>query len=388
MQISLRQGRIARQANDLSEKSAVSATREEAVPLSCRRRVSLARVMLCGMTTLVLAAALGGASMARADDAKPKLTVGAFTQPNLNIWAPVVAQETGAYAKYGLDATVKSMLGNNILVSVLSGAIDVGCTGLPIISAITQGQKLMMVIGDGAVQPYTMVARKEIQTIESLKGKPLGTPQVGLASTYAILVAVLEGHGLTKADVTWVELPDSATRARALIAGRISATLLSSDDSLMVKGRPEIHELLDNAGAVVPLRPYLFCTTRKDFAEKNGEALKRFATAMVATHRALDTDKAMYVAMVAKLRGDQFSPEDAAQLYQVAHKTGFWSVNGGFDPAWIEASMKFYIENAGKPDLKAPPLSDYYDDQYVRAALDRLGKIPSASDPADWYKPH
>jgi ABC-type nitrate/sulfonate/bicarbonate transport system substrate-binding protein len=193
---------------------------------------------------------------------------------------------------------------------------------------------------------------------------------------------------MTKADVTWVELPDSATRARALLAGRISATLLSSDDTLMVKGRPEVHNLIDNAGGKVPLRPYLFCVARKEFAEKNAEALKRFATAMIATHRELDQNKAMYVAMVAKLRGDQFTPEDAAELYEISHKTGFWSVNGGYDPAWVDASIKFYVDNSSKPGLTAPPSSDYYNDQYVRAALDRIGKVPSATDPADWYKPH
>ena len=54
-------------------------------------------------------------------DAQDKLpiNVGAFQNPNLNIWAPIVAGELGYYAEQGLDAHVEITRPANLMPMLL-----------------------------------------------------------------------------------------------------------------------------------------------------------------------------------------------------------------------------------------------------------------------------
>ena len=95
--------------------------------------------------------------------------------------------------------------------------------------------------------------------MEDLKGKILSTPAVGSGTSYVVLVETLKKHGIKPDDVKWVELPDAPTRARALIAGRIDATVLTQDETLLVQGRKEVRTLVQTPGANTDMKPFMFC---------------------------------------------------------------------------------------------------------------------------------
>jgi ABC-type nitrate/sulfonate/bicarbonate transport system substrate-binding protein len=345
----------------------------------------LARRLAKALAGIALVAVLAEASEARSDDAL-KINVGSFQNPNLNIWAPLVAQEAGFYAKYGLDATVKQVKGGNIIPLVLTGGLDVGCSGGPVIDALIQGQPLLIVFGEGAILPYTLVSRTALTSVEALKGARLSTPQVGSGTSYLVISETLKRHGIEPHDVQWIELADAPTRARALIAGRIDATVLTQDETLLVAGRPEVRALVENPGESTEIKPFMYCFVTRAYAAAHDEALKRWATAMLATHRMLDADKTAYVALAAKIKSDQITAEEAGRLFDLAHSTGYWSLNGGIDPAWYERTMAYFLTTSENPKVQ-PKLKDYLAERYVRAALDRLGRVPSRTDPAAWYQP-
>ena len=290
----------------------------------------------------------------------------------------------GIYTRFGLDADVKMMKPANILPLLLSGGVDVACSGAPMLNTIIQGQDLVVVFGEGAILPYALVSRQEFKKPEELKGKILSTPSVGSGTSYVVLVETLKKHGIKADEVKWVELPDAPTRARALIAGRIDATVLTQDETLLVQGRKEVRTLAQTPGANTDMKPFMFCMATRAYVNTHEQELTRWATAMMATHRRLDSDKATYIELVKKVKGDQYSEKEAEQLYDIAKKTGYWSLNGGMDPQWHRKSME-YMMAASKPGQPAPKLETYYSDKYVRAALDELGKVPSATDPANWY---
>ena len=334
---------------------------------------------------LVGAALVAGQHAAHAQPAPPlKMKVAAFQNPNLNIWGPLVAQDLGLYAKYGLDAEVKLTKSSNIIPLLLSGGVDVACTGGPMLDAIIQGQELVIVFGEGAILPYTLVSRKEYAKPESLKGKTLSTPAVGRGTSYVVLVETLKKHGIAADQVKWVELPDSPTRARALIAGRIDATVLTQDETLLVRDRPEVHTLVETPGDNTDMKPFMYCAATKSYAATHERELKRWATAMLAAHRRLDSDKSAYVDLVKKIKSDQYTSSDAENLYELAKKSGYWSLNGGMDPVWHSRSMEYFVSTQ-KGVKNSPKLQDFYSDIYVRAALDELGKVSSRTDPANWY---
>jgi ABC-type nitrate/sulfonate/bicarbonate transport system substrate-binding protein len=322
-----------------------------------------------------------------AQSASPlKIRVAAFQNPNLNIWGPLVAKDLGLYAKYGLDADVKLTKSSNILPLLLSGGVDVACTGGPMLDAIIQGQELVIVFGEGAILPYTLVTRAEFTKPEDLKGRTLSTPSVGRGTSYVVLVETLRKSGIQADQVKWVELPDSPTRARALIAGRIDATVLTQDETLLVRDRPEVRTMLETPGNNTEMKPFMYCAATKAYAASHPQELRRWATAMLATHRRLNVDKAAYVELVKKIKGDQYTAKDAEDLFELARRTGYWSLNGGMDPAWHQRSMEYFLSTQTNPKSR-PKLPDFYSDEYVRAALNELGKVPSPTDPASWYTP-
>jgi NitT/TauT family transport system substrate-binding protein len=339
---------------------------------------------LCRMAALGLAVSLAGGGAALAQQSL-KIKVGAFQNPNVNIWGPLVAKELGFYAEYGLDAEIKSTKGNNIIPLVLSGGLDVGCNGGQVIDALLQGQKLTLVFGEGAILPYTVVARREFQTVEALNGTKLSTSQVGSGTSYLVLADTLKKHGVDPRAAQWIELADAPTRARALIAGRIDATVLTQDETLLVAGYPEVHVLVADPGENTDVKPFMYCFATRDYAAGHEEALTRWVTAMLATHRKLNDDKAAYVALAAKIKSDQFTADEAGRLYELARSSGYWSLNGGMDPAWYEKSVAYFLATSANPKVR-PQLADYYADRYVRAALGRLGVVPSETDPAHWYR--
>ncbi|MBU6423517.1 MAG: hypothetical protein KGQ88_05725, partial [Chloroflexi bacterium] len=78
---------------------------------------------------------------------------------------------------------------------------------------------------------------------------------------------------------------------------------------------------------------------------------------------------------------------EAAYTYTIQEKVGFWSVNGGMDPAGVERNLAFYRGLITATGASPAPVSAIADSRFVKAALDTLGgPIASTTDPASWYK--
>ncbi|BCB90045.1 ABC transporter substrate-binding protein [Phytohabitans suffuscus] len=303
-----------------------------------------------------------------------------------NDFSTIVADKLGIYRQYGITSSLVDGTTSSLPPLFLRGGVDVLCHGSALFTQALQGQKVKIVCGLGSVSPYSFIARDTIGGVADLRGKPIGVQLIGSGSVYALNVFALKKAGLTEKDVKFVAIAGFSDQLAALAAGRIDAAMLPYDQAYLAQQQKGVRVLDDNPTAGgFELAGYRFAGVQADFAERNPELVTNFVTALIDVQRKLATDRAMYKEQVQALTPKLAAGAD--QLFDLQEANGYWSVNGGIDPKWIEANLEYYrniqVQQGGKvadltgADLGAP--------EYAKAALDKLGKVEAKIDSASWY---
>jgi ABC-type nitrate/sulfonate/bicarbonate transport system substrate-binding protein len=139
-----------------------------------------------------------------------------------------IAKEMRLFEKYGLDAKlVQITAGTTSINSLIAGDVDmVMTTSSAAIAAAVRGAPVA-IIATGGAPPYRLVAHSSVITTAQLKGKIIGSSQLGSGSDFA-LRKLLPKIGLTPGkDVTILPTGLSEPNKRILLIfqGRIDATL-------------------------------------------------------------------------------------------------------------------------------------------------------------------
>ena len=139
-----------------------------------------------------------------------------------------IAKEMRLFEKYGLDARlVQITAGATSINSLIAGDVDmVMTTSSAAIAAAVRGAPVA-IIATGGAPPYRLVAHSSVITTAQLKGKIIGSSQLGSGSDFA-LRKLLPKIGLTPGkDVTILPTGLSEPNKRILLIfqGRIDATL-------------------------------------------------------------------------------------------------------------------------------------------------------------------
>jgi NitT/TauT family transport system substrate-binding protein len=109
------------------------------------------------------------------------------------IW---VAKEEGFYKRFGLDADLILIEGSTRgAQALISGDLPIiGMAGQAIISARARGADLVAVAGMVNRMNYIFVGSPSVKTPEDLKGKRIGTSQIGTASYHGVVLALKQWH--------------------------------------------------------------------------------------------------------------------------------------------------------------------------------------------------
>jgi ABC-type nitrate/sulfonate/bicarbonate transport system substrate-binding protein len=142
------------------------------------------------MALLFVSSACGGATSASSTPVTStlqKITV-SFSSVSYAQIATPVAQETGVFAKNGLDANL--VLGPNGIPGLLSGEIQV-LTGSPeeTILAAAGGADLEIVAVVVPFMQHEFMVRPEIKTMADLKGKGIGVSKRGTITDVVVRMA-------------------------------------------------------------------------------------------------------------------------------------------------------------------------------------------------------
>jgi len=142
------------------------------------------------------------------------------------LWVP---QQLGLFKKNNLDPTVVFISGGvRMIQAIVSQSAPLGSVGAALVSsAAAGGADAVMILGITNLLTYDIWAKPEIKRPEDLKGKTIAISGFGSSSHVASFL-MLKHFGLDEKrdNITFLVIGDEPTRAQALIAGRIDATIV------------------------------------------------------------------------------------------------------------------------------------------------------------------
>jgi NitT/TauT family transport system substrate-binding protein len=153
-----------------------------------------------------------------------RLVVGLGFIPSVQFAQFYLAEQTGLYAKAGLDIEFQNKIDPDLIALVGQGAIDVGIgDGTSVIPAVSNEIPIQYIATIYGKFPNVVFAKASsgIKTAADLKGKKIGTPG-RYGSGWVMLQALLGSAGLTTDDVEIIEYPDF-TQELAVEQGAVDA---------------------------------------------------------------------------------------------------------------------------------------------------------------------
>ncbi len=149
-----------------------------------------------------------------------------------------IAKELGLFEKYGLDARlVHITAGTTSINALIAGDVDMAITtSSAAIAAAARGAPVTIIATNGS-PAYKLVAHPSVTSVAQLKGKVVGSSQLGSGADFA-LRKLLPKFGLTPGyDVTILPtgLSESNKRILLIFQGRIDATLGTFENVLQLE---------------------------------------------------------------------------------------------------------------------------------------------------------
>ncbi len=329
--------------------------------------------VLIRRATLISAALLLLAMPTLGDAQTAKIKMGSsLSPPSMESITPYVAIEKGMFKKYGLDVEVVEFRGDATHVkALLSGDIDMsinmGATEGMVSAA--KGAPIKLWVVANPTTPYHFVARKEEgTTLKALVGKSVAVSGIG-AISYHIPRIVIERSGLDPEKFKYVAVGSPADRFKALVAGKVDATVVTNTEVAKLTAYPDILDLV-NVPKVVPEIPYEFGMARDDYIQKNTDTMYKLAKAIIEANRWIVANKAGTVEVAKKILPEE-SVDVLNKTYDLADPR-LWGVNGDLS----EASYKFTVDFLKKVGyLETPvPYNQFFDRRFVDRALKELGR--------------
>jgi NitT/TauT family transport system substrate-binding protein len=185
-------------------------------------------------------------------------------------FAPLtLAKESGAYAKNGLDVTIKKIPQASRHLAIASGDIQCAATTVETwivwnANGVATTQLFQL---DKSYGADGMVVRNTAQSIKDLKGKTVAASAPGTAP-YFTLAWFLKKNGLTVKDVTVVNM-EPGPAAQAFLAGQNDAAMTYEPYLSAVRAKPEAGKIIATT-LDYPMIMDTFGCTPKFIAENEG----------------------------------------------------------------------------------------------------------------------
>jgi NitT/TauT family transport system substrate-binding protein len=232
--------------------------------------------LLPGFTLMAVAAT----SSVHAQTSSPVLV--AYAGQNETVGPMWVGIEKGMFRKYGLDVRLVQMRNGALSMATLSSGqvhYNYGSPGNAL-SAAVGGMNIQCVASPVQKIPRELVARKEIRTLEDLRGKSFGVQSIGGGFWLQTMIALDQlGIDPEKYDLKMRILGDTATVTQALGSGGVDATVIPYSFSEAAK-RAGANVLADIGKLNFPYQGTTLCFFR-DSAASSPDQVSRLLKGMV-----------------------------------------------------------------------------------------------------------
>ena len=319
----------------------------------------------------ILAILLAAAAPARGQTVKVKMG-SSLSPPAFDALTPYVAQQRGLFNKYGLEVEVIEFRGDATSTkALLAGEVDVNLMGstASIVTA-SKGSKIRLWVVPQPVTPFYLVARKDAATtLQGLVGKNIAVSGIG-AYSYHIPRMVLARSGVDPDKAKYIALGSPADRFKALVAGKIDATVVRTIEAAKLSQFPEIVSLAQ-VSKVLPEIPDNFCMAKEEYIAKNPETMYKLTKAMLEANRWMAANKAGTIQVAARILKDE-TPEVLSSAYDLMDPRE-WGVNGDIGESQYKYTVDFLLRVGY---LKEPvPFDQFFDRRSLDRALAELGRM-------------
>ena len=265
-----------------------------------------------------LISCLAATMLALAAPAQPlqKITINYPTR-SASSWPIFMAKQGGYYQKYGLDADIVFGVHPAGVAMVISGQAEMTNYSLETAMQAMARDGSLVVVGSWLNKAdFALIARKDIPSVQALKGKRIAVSQIGDAP-YNYAIALLRDYNMTSRDVQWVPVgTDVNGRAAALESGRADATMLTAPTYFKIEeaGYKALTNLADHDN-IFAATTYLMKRSTVAANPKLVEALiKAHAEAIKRFYEDKDFAVKAYIAY------DKQSPADVGRFYDTHAK--------------------------------------------------------------------
>jgi ABC-type nitrate/sulfonate/bicarbonate transport system substrate-binding protein len=248
----------------------------------------------------------------------PQILV-AYAGQNETVGPMWVGIEKGTFKKYGLDVRLVQMRNGALSMATLSSGQVQYNYGSPgnALSAAAGGMKIQCVASPVQKIPRELVARKELRTLEDLRGKTFGVQSIGGGFWLQTMIALDQlGIDPEKYDLKMRILGDTATVTQALGSGGVDATVIPYSFSEAAK-RAGANVLADIGKLNFPYQGTIICFLRESAAsspDQISRLLKGLVDAVVLIH---DPNAKPEIVEILRKAFRFPKPEDAEASYKV-----------------------------------------------------------------------
>lgn len=209
-----------------------------------------------------------------------------YTAPVVSMAPMWIAKEAGFFKKEGLEVKVVFIpSGPTGTAATLAGQVDVGIIGgFAPIRAILGGAKDLVIIGQSKNAIVgAIVGKKDIASVQELKGKRLGIDRIGSNPDMFSQAALSHFQIDPLRDLQYIQLGNIGQGIPALKAGVIDALTTNPPDDLVAQ-RLGFKIILDITAMKIPFAATVLISSRNTVAHKQPELTKFMHAYAEAVH--------------------------------------------------------------------------------------------------------
>lgn len=289
-----------------------------------------------------------------------------YTAPVVSMAPMWIAKEAGFFKKQGLDVRLVFIASGPLgTTAILSGEVDVGIIGgFAPTRAIVGGAKDLVIIGQSKTRMTgNIVGKKEITSVQELKGKRLGIDRIG-SNPDMFAQAALSRFGIdTLKDLQYVQLGNIGMGIPALKAGTIDALIAGAPHDLFAQ-RLGFKLILDIAALKIPFAVTVLASSRNTVERKHPELAKFMRAYAEAMHYFLTNAEgtAQIVAKYTKVEDRELN------AYAIESESKAMERTLQVDPKGIELILALISKTV--PQAASAKAEDFYDARFYNELRD------------------
>jgi NitT/TauT family transport system substrate-binding protein len=301
------------------------------------------------------------------ESAAQSSTLTAFYTAPVASMAPMwIAKEAGFFKKNGLDVKLVFIASGPVgTAAVLGGETDVGIIGgFAPLRAMVGGAKGLVIIGQSKNRITSkIVGKKEITSVQDLRGKRLGIDRIGSNPDMFAQAALSRFQIDTFKDLQYVQLGDTGKAIAALKAGAIDAAIAGAPYDLFAN-RMGFKEILDIAAMKIPFAVTVLISARDTVARKQPE-LTRFMRAYAEAMHYFLTNAEGTAQVVAKYTK---VVDQEVLAYSIDSETKAMEKTLQVDPKGVELILGFIGKSVPQAASAKPEF--FYDPRFTNELRD------------------